>query len=509
MAFGITPTGFVIKRFEDIFAEIVASLKAATQWGPGVNVSSDSPLGELLGICAEREALVWEVAQAIYDSTYPDSATEASLDNVCTLIGVERLDATRSTVTETLAGVAGTVVGAGSLIATDPGGDQFETLVAAIIGAGGTVDVAMRAVEYGAIAAPAATLKTIITNVAGWDTASNVEDADHGREIETDAELRLRRFLSLQIGGRSTVGGLFANLLQRIDDVFAVAVVENDGDVVDAEGRPPHSVECIVKGGLEQEILDMIWDLKAAGIATCSTAIGANNISGDVTDSQGYVHTVNYSKPTSIDLWVHIEIEVDEGSFNVGSALKEKVTVTDNELASYEVTINKADPLDPPFIYTPPLPLGSKTKAEIATELINVINTTDGRWVPVMASEDAAGDDFFYLTSDYEGNDFSLTVGTGMTITTPPITPSSGDQKAVEDAVLAYAEANQGIGDDFIRSKYYTPVNAASDHILTINVRVSTTRWPNAGPLGGEANVAILMSQIGDLDTTRTTVEVI
>ena len=499
MAYGVTDEGFVIKRFDVIFAEIHAALKAATQWGPGVNVAADSPLGQLLKICAEREALVWEIAQAVYDSNYPDSSTKASLDNVCALIGVARLPSTRSTVTETLTGTAGTVIGVGAIIATDPGGDRFETLADATIGPGvpGTVDVEMRAQVYGAIAAPAETLKTIITNVAGWDSATNGEDADLGREIETDTALRLRRFLSLQIGGRSTVGGLFANLLQRIDDVFAVAVVENDGDVADAEGRPPHSVECIVKGGLEQEILDMIWDLKAAGIETCGTGAGA--ISGTVVDTQGYPHTVEFSRPTDIDLWVHIEIEVDEDSFNVGSALKEKITIDTNTEPNYSVTINGTT-------YSTP---GVGTKAQIATALMNAVNA--GLWVPVTASEDAAGDEFFYLTSDYEGNDFApgLAVSAGMTIIAPPITPSSGDEKAVEDAVLAYGEANQGIGDDFIRSKYYTPINAASDHILTINVRVSTVRWPNAGPVGGEANVAILMSQIGDIDTLRTTVEVI
>ena len=496
--YGITPAGFVIKRFEVILQELIDALKAASAWGPGVNVLPDSPLGQLLNIFGEREALVWELAQDVYDSQYPDSASGASLDNVSTLIGVERLPSTQSIVVCTFTGTSGTLIPAGSIVSTNPGGNRFFTLADLTIPPGGSIDGTLNSDEYGPIAAPAGTLKTIITKVSGWVSVINDEDADMGEAIESDPDLRIRRLQSLQIGGRSTVGGMFANLLQTVEDVTAVLVVENETDIIDAEGRPPHSVESIVKGGTDQNILDAIWDLKPAGIQTAATS--PESVVGTVVDSEGYVHTIRFSRPSEIDVWMHIEIEVDSNFFNVGSKQKNTITVLSADVGkTYTVGINGTD-----FSY---VAIGGDDEAKIAEELEDAIAT--GLWVPVDSSYIAPGaDEFFTLTSKYEGNPFTLEVSDEADLEIADVTPSSGDQSGVEDAVQAYAEIEQNIGVDVIRSKYFTPINSASQHILSINVRISETRWPGGGPTGGETNIEILASEIGDLDTTRTTIEV-
>jgi len=492
--YGVTTTGFVIKRLAIIKAEIETALKSATSWGTAVNLSADGPLGQLIGLFAEREALIWELAQAVYDAMYPDSAAGAALDNVCAMIGVERRSSSRSVVTLTCTGTPGTTIGVDKYISTVPGSNRFYTSVASVIGVGGTVEVVCYSDELGPIAASANTLTDIITKVTGWTSCANAKDAVLGDDTEIDYNLRLRRLQSLQVGGKSTVGGMYANLLQNIDGVEQVSVIENDTDSIDSDGRPPHSIECVVKGGDDTEIAELIWSLKPAGIQTCGTSDDV--VTETVTDDEGYGHDVTFSRPSDINIWVHIEINVDGSEFNVGSDQKVKVKILLNTGTDYDLSIQSTD-----FSYTK---VALDTKADIAAGVASAINSGD--WVPATATY-PAGEDYFWLESDFEGNAFSVVIDDDTLMEVVDDTPNTGDAIAVVANVLAYAEANQTIGKDVVISRYFTPVNEASDGIVSITVRLSKTRWSPA-PSGGESNIDIARSENGDLGTTRTTVEV-
>ncbi len=113
MSFGVTTTGFVTKRLADIKSEVEAALQST--FGSGIDLSSESPLGQLVGIFSERESLLWELAEGVYNSAYPDTAEGASLDNAVALTGIARQGETFSTVTPTLFGTAGTVIPQGSV----------------------------------------------------------------------------------------------------------------------------------------------------------------------------------------------------------------------------------------------------------------------------------------------------------------------------------------------------------------------------------------------------------
>ncbi len=114
MAFGLTENGFVIKRQQDIITEIQASLQAA--FGQAVNLLPESVFGQLVSIFSEREALIWELAEAVYDSQYPSGAEGPSVDNILALNNLRRLAAAASTSELTLRGTAGTFIPAGSLV---------------------------------------------------------------------------------------------------------------------------------------------------------------------------------------------------------------------------------------------------------------------------------------------------------------------------------------------------------------------------------------------------------
>ncbi len=76
--YGSTSTGFARKPLTIILAEIEALL--ATQFGPGVIQTSQSPLGQINGIFSEAASKHWELAEDIYQSLDPDQAEGVRLD---------------------------------------------------------------------------------------------------------------------------------------------------------------------------------------------------------------------------------------------------------------------------------------------------------------------------------------------------------------------------------------------------------------------------------------------
>src|SRR5688572_20825081 len=124
---GLTSTGFERKTQEEIKAELEASFRASL--GPNINTTSASVFGQIIGILSAHLAGDWELANEVYDSQYPDSANDASLDAVCAITGTVRQAATRSTVTASANLDAATTLPAGSVASVDGDPDaRFETL---------------------------------------------------------------------------------------------------------------------------------------------------------------------------------------------------------------------------------------------------------------------------------------------------------------------------------------------------------------------------------------------
>ena len=162
--------------------------------------------------------------------------------------------------------------------------------------------VSMTALLTGPTQALFGTLTEIVNPISGLDSVKNTEaDGVLGRNIETDAELRLRREKEVEQAGAATVETIRAGLLD-VDNVTQAIVFENDSLVTDINGLPPKSMKCFVDGGDDQEIADKIWDKKGGGIKF------VGDITKQVEDSQGIVHDVPFSRPTDKDIFVIIDI---------------------------------------------------------------------------------------------------------------------------------------------------------------------------------------------------------
>src|SRR5215469_10561092 len=107
-AYGVLATGFTRMRMPEIRLAIINSLQANT--GVTFETRPDSITGQFIDTFAEREATMWELAEAVYHAMYPISATGVNLDHSVSFAGVRRLFAERSAVWCVCYGVEDTVI---------------------------------------------------------------------------------------------------------------------------------------------------------------------------------------------------------------------------------------------------------------------------------------------------------------------------------------------------------------------------------------------------------------
>ncbi len=314
MSYGLTADGFIPKTLDVIQAEVDAALKSAL--GSQVNILPQSILGQLKGIFSERETLLWELIEAVYNSQYPSTAEGTNLDLVAALTGLTRLPATYSTLTVTLTGTEGTVIPAGTVFSVAGNAAvKFSTDEEIIIGAS-PIDAACTAIATGPMAANAGTLTVIDNPISGLTSVTNAADAVLGRDIETDAEFRIRRNNRLQISLAGPLEAIRSTILELNEDITkpeleSVILFENYTNEEDARGLPPKSFEAIIyqAGGVisrDQEIAEAIFAAKPAGIETYGT------VSKTVTDSQGFDHTIKFSRPVEVDIYLELDLTVTD-----------------------------------------------------------------------------------------------------------------------------------------------------------------------------------------------------
>jgi len=317
MPYGLTAGGLIIKRLADIKAELEASFKG--EFGTGVNLQAQGPFGQMIGIWSEREALLWELVEAIYNGLDPATAEGVPLQKSCNIVGVTKQEATYSTVTVTCTGTPATVILIGTIFSVSGNPlARFLTDYQVTIAGGGTVSVECTAETAGAVIANAASLTVIETPVSGLDSITNALDADVGNNDETDAELRYRRNLSLQQSQAATLEAIRTVLLE-VEDVDNCVGEENITGEVDGDGRPPHSFEMVVQGGTDANIATAIWESKPTGIKSHGTEMYT------VTDSQGKNRDIYFSRATEIDIYVIVDITRISGILPTEAQVKQKI----------------------------------------------------------------------------------------------------------------------------------------------------------------------------------------
>ena len=369
MVNGVSIDGFTRKRLDEILSDKNTAVQSVL--GSNLNLSPESPDGQINGVYSESDANLWELAEACYNAFAPAKATGNTLSDLVKINGITREPAVASTVSLTISGTPSTNIPIGSLVSTSDGSTAFSTDVAAIIGGGGTVVVQATATLTGPLEASAGTVTVIDSPITGWLSVTNIADAVIGQNEETDAELRIRRELSVSKPAKAIVETILAEILE-VDGVVEAFVFENDSSLVDPEtGTPANQFQSVVLGGDDTNIAEAIFNEKPVGIASFGTTTVA------VTDSQGFNHDINFTRPTQITIYIIVNLTINsnypsEGDDNIKQSIVDYADgllvsgrgfgVGDNIIHSElytPINLTPGHTVDSLFIGTSPAPAGA------------------------------------------------------------------------------------------------------------------------------------------------------
>ena len=297
---GVTERGFHRPTYVELLDAV--EYKARELFGNKANLTVRSPLGAFLRIFAWMLNILFSLMEETYNSRFVDTAVGTSLYNLGKAIGLSLLPAQKASGYVTFTGTPGTAIPTGFLVRT-VAGLQYAVLTDGRIGEEGSVTLPVQAVETGIDYNVEAGRVTQITNpMDGVDSCTNLNIIDGGQDRETDEEFRDRYAKSVDYAGGANADAIAGEILQNVESVYSAVCYENDTDEVDSLGLPPHSIEVVVYGGLDQDIAKAIYRRKAGGIQTYgSTTIPVMAISGQSIN-------INFSRPTAIPIYVKVHI---------------------------------------------------------------------------------------------------------------------------------------------------------------------------------------------------------
>ena len=331
---GVTDKGFRRKAYHDIIASMEG--KARDLFGAEIDLSSASPLALFLRVIAFALSLLWAVAERVYYAGYVDTAIGQSLDYAVKYAGIARRPASPARRMLLFDGDPGIVIPEGFLVETEDSTVRFATLEKVTIGSEGTAQVLAEAETPGVLGNLAPGTLTVITNpMPGVASVINIESEGNvdGLNRETDRELRERYYLSLSLGGASTIDAILASVLE-VPGVRTARVFHNPLIETDAEGRPPKSVEVVVLGGAEMDVAQAIHQTIAAGIQPYG------EIEVVVKDAGGQDQTIRFSRAEVVDIYVSVTVTTDalyplDGDEQVQDAIIRYVGGIDNQGAPH------------------------------------------------------------------------------------------------------------------------------------------------------------------------------
>lgn len=319
----VTAEGISAPDYQTILSTVTGYFQQI--YGSDAYIDPDSKDGQLIALVALAIHDANNTAIQVYNSFSPSTGIGVGLSSNVKINGIARREATNSTVDLLLTGTAGTTITNGSV--KDANGVIWNLPPTVSIGIDGAIVATATCANSGAVAALAGTVNKINTPTRGWSSANNPLAATVGTAAEKDSELRIRQSQSVALPSLTpfeAVDGAIAN----IKGVTRHKLYENDQDVPDANGLPPHSIAAIVEGGDATEIANTIRGVKDQG----TTPYGSTIIS--VPDKYGSPHPVGFSRPVDVPIFVSITIEPLTGyTSQVGNEIKAAVAAYINSLA--------------------------------------------------------------------------------------------------------------------------------------------------------------------------------
>lgn len=252
-----------VQYFSDKFQEI---------YGPDVNLASDTPDGQLIGILVQTILDLQDLIGSVNAGFDPDEAIGVVLDQRVAINGIQRQAGTYTVTPITIVNdrsinLYGLDQSAQPVYTvSDNEGNRWLLQTTELGLAAGTHSLNFRAENVGAELTIPNTITTPVTIVLGVVSVNNpLPYTTLGVNEESDAQLKVRRQKSVSLASQGYLAGLRAALL-NVTGVIAAFVYENTGASVDSNGVPGHSIWVIVDGSaLQADIANAIYRKRNAG----------------------------------------------------------------------------------------------------------------------------------------------------------------------------------------------------------------------------------------------------
>lgn len=469
----LTEQGFDRPRLNEIKADYDQRFTDAL--GP-INTSPDAVAGQIIGIFSAALDDAWEALQNTYDAMYPATAEGTSLDGAVSLVGLERLGATPTTVIAMCYGTQATVIPAGAL-ARALDNRQYVTTAATTISntSAGDVEITVTTV-------------TDLANyqvIAGGTSVVYTADAD-----ATDAEIA---------AGLAALFDPLVFLATSAQGVLRIRAVDQYSDF---------TVTCdskltITKLGTPVTFtaLDMGAYVLPTGAlnAIDSSVLGWTEVYNLVAGDTGrFVETDEELRAR------HAETVRVTGAATV-QAIRSRILQDVDSVTSVSVYENRTHlfvGLMPPHSFETVVSGGSNQA--VADKIWEVkpagIETYGNTAIQVL---DENGD--LQIIKFSRPADKYAWIRVSVNALYPEEPLPAAVVSAIKAAVLAYGNG-LGVGQDVITQRFYGPIYTATTGIGSITVEAALTTLPTDSPVYSTGNAAVARAEIAVFDELRVSV---
>jgi hypothetical protein len=295
--------GLITQTLQEILSEVNARLQELG--GADLDaLDASTPEGLICGVLAERELLLQGGLHDALDALSVDRAQGAQLQALARSVGIEPIEASFSTIAVVVGGTPGSTAAGNKLVRNaGPGageGALWRLPASVTVGISGFVASTLTAVEAGSISGLTTDSWEFVQLDGTLDSVVATADAVEGEDDETDPDLRAR-ILRTTSTAAGTEPALEAAMLAVPGVTLESKVYVNRTLAIDANGLGPKSVEFVVVGGDEEDIVNMAYTYAS----TCAAFSGTTTVAANTYD--GVPVEVRYSRVEDVAL----EVEVD------------------------------------------------------------------------------------------------------------------------------------------------------------------------------------------------------
>ncbi|WP_274371865.1 baseplate J/gp47 family protein [Morganella morganii] len=303
----ISDSGIDIPDTADVLSGRLTDIINALPAGAGESLTS--PQGQLAVTDTAIIAQVYSNLARIINQVNPDFSQGRLQDGIGRIYFIDRIAATRTTVTAQVTGTYGTVLPAGSQ-AVDVNNMTYSLVNSVTIPAGGRADAIFACDTTGPVTCGAGDLNRIYTAVSGWDSVNNQYAGILGADVESRVSFEARRRESVARNSRNQDGSTRAALLEvnGVTDAYVWSNRKDESVVVDGVTIAPHSLYVSVYGGEDKDIAEALFN-------TCNPGCNMNG------EKEFIVYDETYDKPQpqyvmqwhqSVPERVHFKVEIDK-----------------------------------------------------------------------------------------------------------------------------------------------------------------------------------------------------